>query len=127
MPESPSLHAGDGYPRGGPEAQNGRLDLYDSAPSGPSGVERLRSLLGTLWGGKWILLGVFALVVSAADDSLRVDLGGRRILKKKNTNNTHSFLHTKYYNPDRNLRHDFTAYTDKATAYITLTTTYPAI
>ncbi len=66
MPESPSLHAGDGYPRGGPEAQNGRLDLYDSAPSGPSGVERLRSLLGTLWGGKWILLGVFALVVSAA-------------------------------------------------------------
>jgi capsular exopolysaccharide synthesis family protein len=66
MPESPSLYAGDGHPGGGPSRENGASPLYDEADAPPSGVERLRALLGTLWGGKWIVLGVFALVVGAA-------------------------------------------------------------
>jgi capsular exopolysaccharide synthesis family protein len=61
------LYAGDGYPGNGQSAQGEASPLYDEgADAPPSGVERLRALLGTLWGGKWIVLGVFALVVGAA-------------------------------------------------------------
>ena len=67
MPQSPSLYAGDGHPGNGRASGPEAPPLYDTgADAPPSGVERLRALLGTLWGGKWIVLGVFALVVGAA-------------------------------------------------------------
>ena len=66
MPQSPSLYAGDGHPGNGQPAEGEASPLYDEADAPPSGVERLRALLSTLWGGKWIVLGVFALVVGAA-------------------------------------------------------------
>jgi capsular exopolysaccharide synthesis family protein len=62
------LYAGDGHPGNGQSAEGPASPLYDEGgeDAPPSGVERLRALLGTLWGGKWIVLGVFALVVGAA-------------------------------------------------------------
>jgi len=53
-------HSANGQPAGA--AVNGQA----SAPTPADGADRLRALAGMLWGGKWILLGVFVLVVGIA-------------------------------------------------------------
>ena len=64
----PSLQpAGDGYSGNG-RATGEAAGLYDDpagARPGPSGIERLRALFGVLWGGKGMLLAIFAVVVGA--------------------------------------------------------------
>ena len=66
MSPDPSFeYAGDGHPGNDRAGQAGRSSITDSTSDGPTGVEWLRGLLSTLWGGKWVVLAVLALVVGA--------------------------------------------------------------
>ncbi|MGM0705919.1 MAG: GumC family protein [Bacteroidota bacterium] len=68
---SPSLPPSNGH-----SGQNGHHEpatpwpaqgqLYDEAYGQGNGASQLRELLALLWGHKWIILGVFVIVVSAA-------------------------------------------------------------
>lgn len=67
MRQSSHFPSGDGYPGNGPPVEDEPSYAYDSDYEQlPSGVERLCALFETIWAGKWIILGVFALVVGAA-------------------------------------------------------------
>ena len=63
---APSSSQHNGYsPNGHAAAPLYPEALPDPSP-GPSGMTQLRSLLGLLWEGKWIIVAVFAVVVAAA-------------------------------------------------------------
>ena len=66
MSQFSSSPSGNGYSGNGPVSPNGSPERYSPSSRGPSGIERLRALLSTLWVGKWLMLAVFFLLVGAA-------------------------------------------------------------